>query len=101
MEKPIVPEEAAENSISDKKFWEGPYPEQQAPLADEEIQRMAERCKRDGYHFELTENASEYILRVEGFKGITHITKVNDPEEVNIENIIMNRIAHPERERAE
>ena len=101
MEKHIIPEEAAEDKAPEKKFWEGPYPEQQEPLANEGIQKMAERCKHDGYHFELTENASEYILRVEGFKGITHITKVDDPEEVNIEDIIMNRITHPERERAE
>jgi hypothetical protein len=79
-----------------ENFWEGPYPEHQAQLADEKIQKMAEALKRDGYHFELTEDASEYVLRTEGFKGITHITKVNDPEHVDIKAIIIDRVMHPE-----
>ena len=81
----------------EKKFWEGPYPEQQAPLMDKEIQKIAEELKQEGYHFELTENRSEYVLRAEGFQGVTHITKVNDPRNVNIKDLLVNRIVHPEK----
>jgi hypothetical protein len=85
-----------ENS-SEKKLWEGPYPEQQSPLSDKKMEKIAEGLKHAGYHFELTEDASEYFLRVEGFSGIMNITKVNDPANVNIEEILVNRITHPER----
>lgn len=86
-----------ENLSPDQKFWEGPYPAEQAPLDDKKIQKMAEELKHGGYHFELTENANEYVLRAEGFDGITHITKVNDPENVNFRDIIARRITHPEQ----
>jgi hypothetical protein len=85
-----------ENPSSERKFWEGPYPAEQAPLSDGKIQKTAERLKRDGYQFELTENSNEYVLRAEGFEGIAHITKVNDPGNVDIEDIIIRRITHPE-----
>jgi hypothetical protein len=75
------------------KFWEGPYPAEQAPLGDKKIQKMAEALKQEGCQFELTENSNEYILRVQGFEGITHITKVDD---VDIYGIIFDRIKNPE-----
>ena len=85
-----------ENPPSEKKFWEGPYPNEQAPLENKGIQNMAENLKRGGYHFELTEDQSEYVLRVEGFQGVIHVTKVADSEKVNVRDILEKRITHPE-----
>jgi N-dimethylarginine dimethylaminohydrolase len=124
MEKPIVPGGDAESPAAEKKFWEGPYPEKQAPLmrkpnlaviksrdnemiqqeidqhneSVEQIEKMTQRLKEEGHEFELTDDDSEYILRAKGFEGVTHITKVNDPRHVDIKGIIFARITQPERE---
>ena len=82
-----------ENTDPAKHFWEGPYPEMQAALADKEIQKAAEKLKAEGHQFELTETSNEYILRVEGFKGITHVTKVGG---IDIRGIIISQILNPE-----
>lgn len=97
-EKPVVSGAETEYSASQEKFWEGPYPAEQAPLADKEIQKMAEQLKGEGHQFELTEDGNEYALRVKGFEGITHITKVDDPAHVDVKGIIYTRITQPERE---
>ena len=46
----------------------------------------------------LTDDESEYILRVKGFEGIIHITKVNDPAHVDLKGVIYTRITQPEKE---
>jgi hypothetical protein len=124
LETPGMPNAEAEDSASQKKFWEGPYPEEQAPLAKrvdlkairnrddaiaqgeidrynklaESIEKMARQLKNEGHEFELTDDESEYVLRVKGFEGVTHITKVDDPGHVDIKGIIFTRITQPERE---
>ena len=111
------------NESPEGKFWEGPYPAIQARLKREKdlpvartaddkfvqqeinrrnklvdkIENMAEQLKKDGYSFELTDDQSEYLLRAKGFEGIIHITKVDDVQNVDIAEIIKDRIAHPER----
>lgn len=77
-----------------EKFWEGPYPEQQVGLDDKKMQILGEELKRKGYEFELTEDQSEYLLRVKGFEGIIHVTKVYDPK-VDLYDIVRKRIEHP------
>lgn len=60
-----------------RKFWEGPYETEQGHLTDPEVRKMAEGLKTAGYQFELKESPSEYTLRVSGFDGIKHFTKVH------------------------
>ena len=103
-------------SAEQPKFWEGDYPAEQIALrlkivekTDDErteaekeryngmiskIMRMAERLKKEGYEFELTEDRSEFSLRVKGFEGVRHITKV-DKQMADIPVWIENSILHP------
>jgi hypothetical protein len=97
MEQPHIFGSAPEEPSVEAKFWEGPYPEQQTLLEDKEIQKMAEQLKDEGRQFELTEDASEYVLRVKDFEGVIHVTKVDDPR-VDIKGIIYTRITQPEKE---
>jgi len=125
MEQPAIPKpETAEARPPEERFWEGPYPTVQSLLKREKnlaaiksgedkeeqmnidrrnalvekIEKMAKRLKEEGYSFELTDDRSEYMLRVKGFEGIIHITKVDDPANVDIKGIIYDRITNPSEE---
>lgn len=124
-EQPAMSEaNKSEGQPPEKQFWEGPYPTIQAHLKREEnlkvvrsgndqedqrninrrnelvekIEKMAQQLKEEGYLFELTDDRSEYTLRVKGFEGIEHITKVDDAENVDIKGIIFDRITNPSEE---
>ena len=66
----------------------------------QKIEKMAKGLKEEGYSFELTDDRSEYMLRVKGFEGVIHVTKVDDPANVDIKGIIYDRITNPSKGRS-
>jgi hypothetical protein len=94
LEVPEMPSAAAEAPEPQQKFEEISYPAEQAPLGDKAVQVMAENLKRDGRNFELSEEGSDYVLRVEGIEGTTHVAKNNE----DVKGIIFAQIVSPERD---